>query len=67
MSKTRKNFNVAKVNSMLDRMISELTFLWRDAQEQVHPELKERKLKQYNELNKIYRKQRLFFIKMAIK
>lgn len=61
----RNKLSIESVNSILDRMISELSFLWRDAHEQENADLKERKLKQYKELYVIYRRQRLFFIKMT--
>jgi len=41
----------------------ELTFLWKDANDSEHPQdIRERKLKQYWELYRLYRRQREFYM-----
>lgn len=53
-------FNQETVLEKIGGMDQELKFLWQDAQEELLPDLKERKIKQFWELYRLYRKQKAF-------
>lgn len=53
------------VSEKLDRMDRELRFLWQEAHEEPVETIKERKLKQYWELFKTYKRQKEFLLALA--
>ncbi|AFY01544.1 hypothetical protein [Bdellovibrio bacteriovorus] len=55
------------IPQQLDRMDRELRFLWQEAHEETVESIKERKLKQYYELFKAYKKQKQFLIALEAK
>lgn len=59
---TNQNANIKNVETtqLFDQMDRELKFLWNEAHEEPIESLKERKLKQYWELFKTYKKQKQF-------
>lgn len=48
------------VREKIDSMDRELKFLWQEAHEESYPELKDRKVKQFWDLYRLYRKQKAF-------
>lgn len=50
------------VSTKIVQMDQELRFLWQEAHEEGLEEIKERKLKQYWELFKLYKKQKEFLL-----
>nr|BFD67618.1 hypothetical protein HAGR004_26400 [Bdellovibrio sp. HAGR004] len=59
--------NTQNISQQLDRMDRELRFLWQEAHEESIQSIKERKLKQYWELFKAYKKQKQFLMALDTK
>ncbi|ASD63816.1 hypothetical protein [Bdellovibrio bacteriovorus] len=59
--------NKENIPQQLDRMDRELRFLWQEAHEETVQSIKERKLKQYYELFKAYKKQKQFLTALEAK
>lgn len=59
--------NPQNISQQLDRMDRELRFLWQEAHEESIQSIKERKLKQYWELFKAYKKQKQFLMALDTK
>lgn len=57
--------NNQELSTKFIQMDQELRFLWQDANEEKEVSIKERKLKQYWELYKAYKKQKEFLIALA--
>ncbi len=57
--------NNQELSNKFVQMDEELRFLWQDANEEKEQGLKDRKLKQYWELYKAYKKQKEFLIALA--
>jgi len=57
--------NNHELSNKFVQMDEELRFLWQDANEEKEQGLKDRKLKQYWELYKAYKKQKEFLIALA--
>lgn len=53
------------ISNKLVQMDEELRYLWQEANEETVKSLKERKLKQYWELFKTYKKQKQFLLALA--
>lgn len=54
--------NNQELSNKLVQMDHELRFLWQDANEEKEQDIKDRKLKQYWELYKAYKKQKQFLL-----
>nr|BFD59105.1 hypothetical protein CKG001_12120 [Bdellovibrio sp. CKG001]BFD62483.1 hypothetical protein BdHM001_11640 [Bdellovibrio sp. HM001] len=59
--------NTQNISQQLDRMDRELRFLWQEAHEESIQSIRERKLKQYWELFKAYKKQKQFLMALDSK
>ncbi|WP_413291263.1 hypothetical protein [Bdellovibrio sp. HCB337] len=57
--------NNQELSTKFVQMDQELRFLWQEANEEKEMSLKERKLKQYWELYKAYKKQKEFLLALA--
>lgn len=57
--------NDQELSNKIVQMDQELRFLWQDANEEKEEDIKDRKLKQYWELYKAYKKQKQFLIALA--
>lgn len=57
--------NNQELSTKFVQMDQELRFLWQEANEEKEDNIKERKLKQYWELYKAYKKQKEFLLALA--